>query len=447
MSSLKPAKNCTITMEGAEAKLAVQDRVINYLRSVVDNLEKENQKLQAKVEVCDCRKYNKSMHEVVQAASKHKEKVYELDKLLMTKKAVLKACRENMDELSNETEVLKEDINSKDHEIAALNKKNKEFEKEKENLNNDVVNLKHEVEVSKSIITNQMDSTKEFVVKNSILEGKIDLLENEISRMATNYEDEMKVIRREEEMHRVKLNEVVDENKSQTLKIVQLEQNNESLECEKIVCLRQIKDLEDEIATNIQEKDESKEENEDLTKSSSSSIAEELDFANKKVKKEKIHIEKKKMLERLALLAASNEEDFKTLKANIKKLESSNESPKCRFGKKCRRLFCRFSHRHLFVKVNNVENMKKKVSECVPRVYSSIANVELMKHLTEHTRQNLIHNPLISVSVENEEEEKNSETSSNTNSTESEFEETNSEESSDSSENETGEVQSDVSWF
>ena len=306
-------------MEEAETKIKVQDRVINYLRGVVDNLEKDNMKLQEKVEYCDCRKYNKSMHEVVQAATKHKEKIFELDKLLITKKAVLKACRENMDELSNENDVLKQEIKSKEHKVSIVQTKHKHFDEEKEASNSDLITLKNEIEVSHSVMTSQRGSIHKLEEKNMLLDEKIVVLENEIGLMIESTNEKMEVIKRELEMKNLKFHEVVDKNKSQELKIDEQEQTIESLQEEKIISLKKNKDLEDEIEIFVKIKENN--ENLDLLKSSSSSLEDELNFENKKNKMARVQNEKDKLTEKMAHLSANNEESLELLKSKIKGLK------------------------------------------------------------------------------------------------------------------------------
>lgn len=111
-----------------------------------------------------------------------------------------------------------------------------------------------------------------------------------------------------------KFNYIIDDKKSKALKIVQL--------------------VNGEVA-------------EDMMKSFSSPLADELNFANEKNIKEKIYIKKNKVLENISQLSASIVQDFKALKDKFKEQQPSKENPKCCFGKKFRRLFCRLSHRHV----------------------------------------------------------------------------------------------------
>ena len=160
--------------------------------------------------------------------------------------------------------------------------------------------------------------------------------------------------------------------------------------------------------------------------------------------KQKGQNKKDKLTEKMAHLSANNEESLELLKSKIKELEMGNQTPNCRFGKWCRRLFCRFNHRYLFVKVNNIEiqKIKRKVSECTLSVHSTIEEKRLKKHLPKHTELGCIIKTFVSEEIEDVGD--SSESESDESISESDFEDTCSEESS---ENEAGEDVSDDSLF
>ena len=90
-----------------EGEIKIQENLINHLRILVNSLEKDKSKLVEKIEELD----NKSIAEVVKAPEK---KVLELDKLLKTKKSVIRSLRENIDEYIDETIKLKKENKDKD---------------------------------------------------------------------------------------------------------------------------------------------------------------------------------------------------------------------------------------------------------------------------------------------------------------------------------------------
>ena len=411
--------------------------------------DKEIFDLKAKLEECTCFRYTKSMDEVIKYGQKHKAAVIELKQVAENLKEKNATLRGEKSSLQTKVDYLEFEAQT-DCEIILNHKDKIEFlETEKRKV--ETSGIEKDSEIAEKVL--KIDELSKL---NHLFREKLgqSLKESKLQQEAHSeniqfLEDELETAHKALATVKLDVQKKPDE---VALDAVQVDESAPLVNAADSLSMT-IKDLKDEIIHKSEEikwlkEIGEKKDSQEVLKSSSSSLAEELKFVYEEDIKEKIQIEKNNMLEKIALLATSNEKDFKILKANIKKLEPKDENPKCRFGKKCWRLFCRFSHRHLFVKINNIENMKKRVYECAPSVDSSTANNELKKHSTKHAGQDTFCNPLISVSVdihEEEEEEQNSETSSDTNLTESEFEDSHSEETSDSSEYETGEVLSDVS--
>ena len=80
-------------------------------------------------------------------------------------------------------------------------------------------------------------------------------------------------------------------------------------------------------------------------------------FAEKELfeKKERI-----KLFKKMEIVSESRKSNLENFKQSVMKLKENNNAT-CWYGIKCRRLFCKFNHEHVFKKVKQVaQNLKMK---------------------------------------------------------------------------------------
>lgn len=78
-------------------------------------------------------------------------------------------------------------------------------------------------------------------------------------------------------------------------------------------------------------------------------------------------LSKANLLKNLEELSNTRRNDFEKLKISLQQVQRS-QVEKCRFGTKCRRWMCKFSHSHLFLKDNRV----KKELVCEPEIATDV---------------------------------------------------------------------------
>ena len=80
-------------------------------------------------------------------------------------------------------------------------------------------------------------------------------------------------------------------------------------------------------------------------------------------KNEAVQKQKKDLIDSMVKISDTNSKELKILQQKIQRVENE-KNPNCKFGKFCRRLFCKFSHKFLFVKVNTIQ----KPEEANPKI-------------------------------------------------------------------------------
>ena len=110
----------------------------------------------------------------------------------------------------------------------------------------------------------------------------------------------------------------------------------------------------------LQEIENLKDANQELEETVALSLQDELSTANVKndrynsveIRSEKNKKEKKALFKHLDVISKQNNEALAKLKESCKKLQSGI---RCRFGWKCKRLFCKYDHSYLHRKINYFE--------------------------------------------------------------------------------------------
>ena len=355
-----------------------------------------------------CHKYSKTMDDVVQAMSKHrdaalamkeindkqKKKLCEYREVRMSmqnqidelehnldleREFTLKVCEEKK-ELENRLNILTEDVKKETTEYQILQSmKDKEETKDKGKNKLDDERLHRKLKVADDVTKNLKKTIEAF--ENNKEEQNIQLKELNIKFLETekNLGDELLI--KSDRVSKIECD-------LSALKIMCKDQKDENLTKDAIIA---------DMKRNLEIKHET------MNSSSCSSLADEIEIAADKLEKEKLVMEvgtlkakilkcennkkeKKVELDKLENLSINRELELSHLKCSIEKF-ISNSKTRCRFGWKCRRAqFCKFDHDFLFSKVNkpyrriteptkNEENCTCLCDYC-GKVFSSLAEYE-----------------------------------------------------------------------
>jgi chromosome segregation ATPase len=206
--------------------------------------------------------------------------ILELDKLVNTKKIVIKSLRENVDECLDDNNKLKVETKNKDAEIKDMSKKNSIIIRENQSLMSDVVTLKEEVCQASSMIENQTEKILNMEMKNSDLKSKVVQIQREADESQFIYKEKLKALEKELQISEDKFGDIKTENSA----LNNLAESMKAIDEEKFAFDQKNKDLEDELLNRNKELLDLKAIIEkqmecSVLKSSSSSIADELDIA------------------------------------------------------------------------------------------------------------------------------------------------------------------------
>ena len=259
-----------------------------------------------------------------------------------------------------------DDLKDKEEFVERLKKQRNGLQEVNSELKTNLEKKEEELKEHENTIDKQKRLLKDVMEKNHDYEKGVQKHEAKIEI------NTIKVVELQEELKIFKIqletaNQTIDSKAKENVKhegIVKV------LEEEKNNILRKFKDFEDEIQTKELEVNElkdliEKENKASSLKNSASSLADELtsvknndDQTNRMniLEKKLIRLEKSKAkrmelfdkMDQISLNRSKQIEDLEH-KINIWKPKAY---PKCRYGKFCRRLFCKFDHHFLFVKKN-----------------------------------------------------------------------------------------------
>ena len=288
-----------------EENRRLQGEMIKQLNQIVDNLKKEKcnlaedlkekdkiiYELKKKAEsgcINSCDKYSKSIDEIYQAGTKHRDKLIALKEVADKQKETISILREEKIEFLDKVEQLEEDVETGFRIVT--------------NLQTEKDNLKQELKEHK-----QQMNEKEETIKDS--EKEMTGCKKKLNFLKTKLETSLKEYQRSERNNVVKIEELEKDLSSRMEKIQELEKDLAdfkdrssreeprdvlaektasviALQEENNALAKKNKDLEDEIIVKIKEIDTIKEsiDKNDIEKplqSSASSLADELDLAQK----------------------------------------------------------------------------------------------------------------------------------------------------------------------
>ena len=333
--------------------------------------------------ICDCKIYNKSMADVVEACAKHRDKILAMDKVLNTKNVVLAACHDEIAELTTESYNLKFKVECKDLEINAMKETYKGLQEEIDSFKLENQNLRIEMKDQRK---NEIQEKIEIGhLKSEIVEkdNKLDVLKHELQEKCMEKNEMKKELAAKvatKENEKDVIIALKGELSREKLRIIKLEEEVKAKDCE-------VKDLMDENNTYNEKNRElegivDRQNEKDILKSSSGSLEDEITTAESNIKLneleqalkftesklnevlkhnslmevkilkfEKSKDEKLGRIKQLEELSDKREEQFEKLKLSVKNLKPENK-PRCKFGWSCRRAFCKFDHTYLRSKVN-----------------------------------------------------------------------------------------------
>ena len=302
------------------------------LYTKIRSKDKEILGLKTKVSACDCSQYGKSMTEVVYYGKKHRDAVIRLKECVESQKGKISSLQEEKLSLLDQVNVLELELETDQKLVEKAYSKVDAARTEAIQHRKELAEMENKLKVTEN---NQEEASKKVIFLKDKLEASL-------------------------------RNEETSTNKIQNLEMSFQEQFNE------LVILKECNgDLKDEISAKTEEIENIKEllgkNQERSLKSSSSSLSEELDLVslkntiqeqNQKMNcleatlkiKDKNKEEKIILLKRLEEHSNATIEELDKLKEKIQKLE--NKNPDCRYGIRCKRLFCKFNHRYVFTKVN-----------------------------------------------------------------------------------------------
>ena len=340
-------------------------KIENELIGKVKETENEIAKLKNASEQCTCFKYSKSMDEVIRYGQKHKEAVIELKNISETQKEKISILREEKVSLLDQVETLEFEVET-DKVIIGRHKD------KIENLETEIQELQNMVD-KKDLDCTEHTNEKEIVLKEKgIWKDKYEknLMEYQLVKEASTNKIECleqkleiskcEVIALKEDLayHAEKTNDETKELESNDPDFfAYMGTKQQDLQDELTTKDEEILRLKGLVDKNSLDKD---------LKSSSSSLQEELEYANMKALVDEQGIQIKQFerngnarnvwLNKMTEMSVVTGKELEILKTKIQKLETKQRSiPRCFYGIECRKIFCKFDHGHVFRKDNRKE--------------------------------------------------------------------------------------------
>ena len=320
-------------MKGLEEKTKRQAEVIKNLEVIVKNLEKEKGGLAEALEAKDqqihelkikesrecqngCERYSKSIDEIYQAGSKHREKVLSLKSIAENQKKKILNIQAEKANLQEQVQQLEEDV-----VIGQKIVKQQSGDKEK---------LYFRLEECKKQLNEKEEGIKHFKENEEVFEKKVQFMKCKLEKTLKDFQDL-------ETSTSVEINSLkIDLEKAQSTskENAGLNKPDDAFEfVKKDIHEEVVKDLnfqieylrtrgndiEDELSIKYQEVENLKASLEEKTslKGSSNSLAEELMHAKSEIEKKEIPDEKKALIEKMIDISKSNAKILSKLKNSI----------------------------------------------------------------------------------------------------------------------------------
>ena len=257
-----------------------------------------------------CHRYRQSIPEIVEAANKHKEKLVSLKQIAEEQKFKISSLREEKNALIDSVDQL--ELKQKDDNAVIM-----KMTREMRELKIKVRDLRMDAVEKEEVINEQ----SEHVMNVKVMETQVNDLKDEI-------------VKKDEEIDYLK--HVIDK-ESNVKEVMSLS-------------------LEDELKISEEKSDDEKikQENKAL-KTKTESLEAEL-----KTVKERAAV-RGDLFTKMNNLSESSGKNLEKLKQSIQSLRYDRQ--KCWYGIKCRRMFCNFTHSHLFRKRNRVNKLPENAAK------------------------------------------------------------------------------------
>ena len=280
------------------------NKILKDKEEEIYNLRKSNTEKE-----CTCSKYKQSMDDVVMHASKNKEAVVTLRTLAENQKVKISSLREEKYKLLEEIDQLELNARTDHDNIMKTHREN--------------VNLKENIKA----LETEIDEKQSLDYEDKIKALQIEVIS--LSRKNADLEDE--ILTKDVEI--LKSSEVIEKYEFKEMNTITSVSNTleNEMKCSKgdLELENRIKELEAKIKT-LQ--------------------------GNK--------IERGNLLNKMKELSELRETDLENLKHSVQKIKKSKIQD-CKFGHDCKRKFCHFSHKFLFVKDNrNLHHKARGVYSC-----------------------------------------------------------------------------------
>ena len=253
-----------------------------------------------------CHRYRQSLEEIVEAGNKHREKALSLKAIAEEQKKKISILREEKFNLQEELDKMEMDARSEHDNFMKVAKENIQLKEKMKAL---------EMELNEREIVENELKTKDLQHQISLFVSKNKDLEDEVlTKSRTIFDLEVTV----EKLKENEMNQKLSATQSLDKEINPV--SNEEIELKTVV-----KDLKAEII-NIK--------------------------ANEATKRNK----RMTLMNRESMLMESRKSNFDSLKQSLERLKSNKTSfPRCFYGIKCRKMFCKFDHTHIFRKDNRTD--------------------------------------------------------------------------------------------
>jgi hypothetical protein len=253
-----------------------------------------------------CHRYRQSLEEIVEAGNKHREKALSLKAIAEEQKKKLSILREDKFNLQEDVDKMEMDARSEHENFMKMVKENIQLKEKMKAF---------EMELTERENVENEQKTKDLQHQISLFVGKNKDLEDEVlTKSRTIFELEVTV----EKLKENEMNQKLSASQSLDKEINPV--SNEEMELKNVV-----KELKAEIV-NIK--------------------------ANEAPKR----IKRTTLMNGERMLMESRKSNFDSLKQSLDRLKCNKTSfPRCFYGIKCRKMFCKFDHSHIFRKDNRTD--------------------------------------------------------------------------------------------